>query len=72
MAIASLSNCCAAVSYVRPGVDAVSYLEFFLEDDQEVERLRSEYAEGKLLSGEMKARAISCIQVRLCTGAGPS
>eukprot|EP00961_Rhodomonas_salina_P143219 1927005-Rhodomonas_salina.1 len=39
------------------------YLEFFLEDDAELAQIRAAYVSGKLLSGEMKARAIACIQV---------
>ena len=38
------------------------YLEFFLEDDTALATIKSEYESGALLSGQLKAKAISCIQ----------
>lgn len=41
---------------------AYQYMRYFLEDDQELERLRVGYEKGEILSGEMKNACISCIQ----------
>jgi len=38
------------------------YLQFFLEDDEKLERLGKEYRSGELLSGQMKAELISVLQ----------
>ncbi|KAK1835435.1 hypothetical protein QBC39DRAFT_341370 [Podospora conica] len=38
------------------------YLRFFLEDDDELERIRLEYESGKLLTGELKAICIQELQ----------
>merc|ERR1712126_303885 len=38
------------------------YLQFFLEDDEKLERLGKEYRSGQLLSGQMKAELISVLQ----------
>jgi len=38
------------------------FLEVFLEDDEELERIARDYSAGALLSGELKAAAIGCIQ----------
>ena len=38
------------------------YLRFFLEDDDELERIRVEYESGKLLTGELKAICIKELQ----------
>ncbi|KAL8275883.1 hypothetical protein Esti_000219 [Eimeria stiedai] len=38
------------------------YLTFFLEDDDELERIGSAYSSGKLLSGEVKQRLIQILQ----------
>lgn len=47
----------------NPDVDvAFQYLTFFLEDDEELETLRTGYKAGTLMSGEMKARCISILQ----------
>lgn len=37
-------------------------LRYFLEDDEEVERIRKLYSSGKMLSGEIKKIAIETIQ----------
>ena len=47
----------------RTNVDiAFQYLRFFLEDDEELERIRGEYEAGKMESGEMKARCTQELQ----------
>ena len=38
------------------------YLRFFLEDDDELERIRVEYESGRLLTGELKAICIKELQ----------
>lgn len=38
------------------------YLRFFLDDDDELERIRAEYSSGRMLTGEIKARCIDCLQ----------
>merc|ERR1712110_752590 len=38
------------------------WLRFFLEDDEELEQIRKDYSAGQLLSGEIKAKLIACIQ----------
>jgi len=38
------------------------YLRFFLEDDDELEKIRQDYTSGKLLSGEIKAKLIAILQ----------
>ncbi|GJD07793.1 Tryptophan--tRNA ligase, cytoplasmic [Galdieria sulphuraria] len=43
-------NCDIDVSY--------KYLSFFLEDDEQLERIRQEYSSGKMLTGEIKAKLI--------------
>jgi tryptophanyl-tRNA synthetase len=42
----------------------VSYqlLKFFLEDDEELEKIRIAYSTGEMLSGEIKKHAIECLQ----------
>lgn len=37
-------------------------LQFFLPDDDELERIRVAYTKGELLSGELKAKAIEVLQ----------
>lgn len=37
-------------------------LKFFLEDDAELEKIRVAYTSGAMLSGEIKAKAIECLQ----------
>ncbi|KAF4630149.1 hypothetical protein G7Y89_g7996 [Cudoniella acicularis] len=39
------------------------YLTFFLEDDEELERIRVAYTTGKMLTGELKAKCIAELQV---------
>jgi tryptophanyl-tRNA synthetase len=38
------------------------YLTFFLEDDEELERIRVAYSKGEMLTGELKAKCISELQ----------
>lgn len=38
------------------------YLTFFLEDDDELERIRVAYEKGEMLTGELKARCIAELQ----------
>lgn len=38
------------------------YLTFFLEDDEELERIRVAYTKGEMLTGELKARCIAELQ----------
>ncbi|CAG8506752.1 5083_t:CDS:10, partial [Acaulospora morrowiae] len=47
----------------NPEVDvAFQYLFVFLDDDEELNRIRQEYKSGKLLTGELKARCINVLQ----------
>ena len=47
----------------NPDVDvAYQYLNFFLDDDAELEKIRSDYRSGKLLTGELKAICIKVVQ----------
>jgi tryptophanyl-tRNA synthetase len=39
------------------------YLTFFLEDDEELERIRVAYTKGEMLTGELKAKCIAELQV---------
>ncbi|RDW91233.1 hypothetical protein BP5796_02398 [Coleophoma crateriformis] len=39
------------------------YLTFFLEDDEELEKIKLAYQKGEMLTGELKARCISELQV---------
>lgn len=39
------------------------YLTFFLEDDEELEKIRKDYSEGKMLTGEIKAKCTEELQV---------
>lgn len=41
---------------------AYQYLRFFLEDDAELERIGQDYAAGRMLTGEVKARLIDVLQ----------
>ncbi|KAG8419914.1 tryptophan--tRNA ligase [Metarhizium acridum] len=41
---------------------AYQYLTFFLEDDDELKRIKDEYTSGKLLTGELKAICIEHLQ----------
>ncbi len=41
---------------------AFQYLNFFLEDDAELEQIRVDYSSGAMLTGEVKARLISVLQ----------
>ncbi|CAF4938996.1 unnamed protein product [Rotaria sp. Silwood1] len=47
-------NCDVDVSY--------QYLKFFMEDDEKLERLRSGYSSGQLLTGELKQELIGVLQ----------
>ncbi|KAL0219029.1 hypothetical protein P9112_004682 [Eukaryota sp. TZLM1-RC] len=47
----------------QPEVDvSYQYLEFFLDDDVELERIRTEYKSGRMLTGELKAILIRILQ----------
>ncbi|KIJ30318.1 hypothetical protein M422DRAFT_36613 [Sphaerobolus stellatus SS14] len=47
----------------NPDVDvSYQYLSFFLEDDEELEKLATDYRSGELLTGQMKGRAIEVLQ----------
>ncbi|KAJ9656383.1 tryptophan--tRNA ligase [Neophaeococcomyces mojaviensis] len=47
----------------RADVDVpYQYLSFFLEDDDELERIRQDYESGKLMTGEIKAICIKHLQ----------
>jgi tryptophanyl-tRNA synthetase len=39
------------------------YLRFFHEDDAEMEWIRAEYSTGRMLTGEIKAKCIECLQL---------
>ncbi|KAJ6500601.1 tryptophanyl-tRNA synthetase [Mycena sanguinolenta] len=41
---------------------AYQYLTFFIEDDEELERLGVEYRAGRLLTGQLKAKCIELLQ----------
>ncbi|KAJ6606404.1 hypothetical protein DFH09DRAFT_1120105 [Mycena vulgaris] len=46
-----------------PDVDvSYQYLSFFLDDDEELERLGVEYRAGRLLTGELKGKCIDLLQ----------
>ncbi|TKR70702.1 hypothetical protein L596_022691 [Steinernema carpocapsae] len=38
------------------------FLKYFLESDEELEEVRQQYTSGKMLTGELKAKAIEVIQ----------
>jgi len=40
-----------------------AYLTFFLEDDVELKQIKEEYESGRMLTGEIKAKLISILQV---------
>ncbi|KAI2643172.1 tryptophanyl-tRNA synthetase [Xylaria nigripes] len=47
----------------NPDVDvAYQYLQFFMDDDEELAKLGQEYREGKLMTGELKAICIKHLQ----------
>ncbi|XP_017569326.1 tryptophan--tRNA ligase, cytoplasmic [Pygocentrus nattereri] len=47
----------------NPDVDvSFMYLTFFLEDDEELEKIRQDYTSGALLTGELKKRLIEILQ----------
>ncbi|KAL7861765.1 hypothetical protein SRHO_G00132060 [Serrasalmus rhombeus] len=47
----------------NPDVDvSFMYLTFFLEDDEELEKIRQDYTSGALLTGELKKRLIETLQ----------
>lgn len=39
------------------------YLTFFLEDDEELERIRTDYEAGKMMTGEIKQKCIAELQI---------
>ncbi|KAG2583778.1 hypothetical protein PVAP13_6KG241600 [Panicum virgatum] len=39
----------------------IKYLEFFLEDDDELDHIKKEYKEGRMLTGEVKRRLIEVL-----------
>lgn len=41
---------------------SVRYLEVFMKDDAELEKLKADYKAGKLLTGEVKATLIGILQ----------
>lgn len=41
---------------------AFQYLKFFMEDDEELERIRQSYEKGEMLTGELKAICIKYLQ----------
>ncbi|TQS31976.1 hypothetical protein Golomagni_07726, partial [Golovinomyces magnicellulatus] len=46
-----------------PDVDvAYQYLQFFMDDDEELARLRADYKSGQLLTGELKAICVKYLQ----------
>ncbi|KAH7117437.1 tryptophanyl-tRNA synthetase [Dactylonectria macrodidyma] len=46
-----------------PGVDvSYQYLEFFMESDEDLKRIKEEYSSGKLLTGELKSICIDHVQ----------
>ncbi|ORZ03538.1 hypothetical protein BCR43DRAFT_483535 [Syncephalastrum racemosum] len=47
----------------NPDVDvSYQYLSFFLEDDEELERIRQAYKSGEMMTGELKKRCIEVLQ----------
>ncbi|KAI1113721.1 tryptophanyl-tRNA synthetase [Nemania sp. NC0429] len=55
----------------NPDVDvAYQYLQFFMEDDEELAKLGQDYREGKLLTGELKAICIKHLQEYVATFQG--
>ncbi|KAK9453715.1 hypothetical protein V1511DRAFT_504283 [Dipodascopsis uninucleata] len=47
----------------NPDIDvSYQYLSFFLEDDEELERIRMAYIKGELLTGELKILCAKCLQ----------
>lgn len=47
----------------NPDVDvAFMYLTFFLEDDEQLEKIRQDYTSGALLTGELKKLLIETLQ----------
>lgn len=47
----------------NPDVDvAYQYLKFFMDDDEELERIRVEYKAGRMLTGEIKGICIKYLQ----------
>ena len=47
----------------NPDVDvAYQYLNFFMDDDEELERIRVEYKAGRMLTGEIKGICIKYLQ----------
>lgn len=47
----------------NPDVDvAYQYLSFFLEDDEELQKIRESYKSGELMTGELKKICIELLQ----------
>ncbi|KAF8531623.1 tryptophanyl-tRNA synthetase [Gautieria morchelliformis] len=47
----------------NPDVDvSYQYLSFFLDDDEELEKLAKDYRSGELLTGQLKARCVKLLQ----------
>ncbi|CAN6353050.1 unnamed protein product [Urochloa humidicola] len=45
----------------------IKYLNFFLEDDDELEHIKKEYKEGRMLTGEVKQRLIAVLSELVAT-----
>lgn len=41
---------------------SIKYLEVYLEDDEELDRIKTEYGSGRMLTGEVKKILIKCLQ----------
>lgn len=41
---------------------SIQYLNFFMEDDEELEKIKKDYSSGELLTGHLKARLIEVLQ----------
>lgn len=41
------------------------YLKFFLEDDERLAEIEAKYSKGEMLTGEVKAELITCVQAFL-------
>uniref|UniRef100_A0A0D9WYJ3 Tryptophan--tRNA ligase, cytoplasmic n=1 Tax=Leersia perrieri TaxID=77586 RepID=A0A0D9WYJ3_9ORYZ len=46
---------------------SIKYLNFFLEDDDELEHIKEEYKAGRMLTGEVKQRLISVLSEMVAT-----
>ncbi|CAL4896671.1 unnamed protein product [Urochloa decumbens] len=45
----------------------IKYLNFFLEDDDELEHIKKEYKEGRMLTGEVKQRLVEALSELVAT-----